>query len=214
MTFRKSYPDRASWLKGREAGLGASDAGIVLGISNYKSPIQLWKEKCGIAKSKEIEGNQRIDFGNAAEEPLRGMFRLMHPEYELTFEPFTILRQEGEYSFLFCTPDGELVEKATGIRGIYESKTATCLSKKDWMKWDHQIPRLYYAQICEQMFTGDFSFAVVWALLLNSVGDGTVRMYRFNRSDCEDDIQFVLQSTKKFWDYVQNRKMPPMTLSL
>lgn len=213
MTIRTTYGNREEWLVGRSHGLGASDIGVVLGVSNFKTPLQLWKEKVGAVVPKDISDNPRVQFGNDAEEPLRGMFRLMHPEYELSFEPYTILRQEGKYGFLTCTPDGELVEKATGRRGIYESKTGTCLSRADWAKWDHQIPKTYYAQILEQMFAGDFDFAVVWALLLNAENDASLRFYQFERSDREADIQYILPKAEEFWSRVETGTMPAQILN-
>lgn len=214
MITRTTYQNREEWLVGRSHGLGASDIGAVLGVSKFKTPIQLWQEKTGKVKASDISDNQRVQFGNDAEEPLRGMFRLMHPEYELTFEPFTILRPVGRYSFLSCTPDGELVERETGRKGIYESKTATCLSRADWEKWNYQIPQTYFAQIIEQMFCGEFSFAVVWALLLNAEGDGSLRAYRFERRDCEASIQDMLQKAEAFWGHVEAGTMPAQTLIL
>ena len=214
MITRTTYQSREEWLEGRLHGLGASDIGALLGVSKFKTPIQLWREKTGAVKAPDISDSQRVQFGNDAEEPLRGMFRLMHPEYELTFEPFTILRPVGRYSFLSCTPDGELVERETGRKGIYESKTATCLSRADWEKWNYQIPQTYFAQIIEQMFCGEFSFAVVWALLLNAEGDGSLRAYRFERSDCEARIQDMLQKAETFWRHVEAGTMPAQTLIL
>lgn len=214
MITRTTYPNRKEWLIGRSHGLGASDIGSVLGVSGFKTPIQLWKEKVGAVTPKDISDNPRVQFGNAAEEPLREMFRLMHPEYELTFEPFTILRPVGRYSFLSCTPDGELVELSSGRKGIYESKTATCLSRNDWEKWDRQIPKTYYAQILEQMFCGEFEFAVVWSLLLNADGDASLRAYKFERSDCESDIQFFLPRAEAFWRHVETGTMPSQILTL
>lgn len=40
----------SSWLKWRNEGIGASDAPIILGLSKYKSPKELWAEKIGEAK--------------------------------------------------------------------------------------------------------------------------------------------------------------------
>lgn len=211
--IRASFPDRETWLANRD-GIGASDLASAIGMSGFKTPLQLWKEKSGFAAPKDLSGNERVDFGNRAEAPLREMFRLMHPEYELTFEPFTILRQKGAYDFLFCTPDGELVEKETGKKGIYESKTATCLSCFDWDKWNCQIPKYYYTQICQQMYCGGFEFAVVWALLLNSDGDGTLRMYRFERTECEPDIQWMLPRAEQFWKHVREGTMPGLSLTV
>ena len=210
---RQVLSSREEWLAAR-VGIGASDCAGVLGMSGFKSPVELWKEKAGIVQPKGLSENRRVSFGNQAEEPLRHMFRLMHPEYGLTFEPYTILRRCGDYDFLFCTPDGELVEKSTGRKGVYESKTATCLSRADWERWNCQIPKAYYMQICQQMYCGNFDFAVVWALLLDQDGDASLRAYTFAREDCEADIEWMLPQTAKFWKNVQSGTMPSLKLSL
>lgn len=210
---RTQYANRKEWLQARKNGLGASDVSAALGISTFKSQIELWKEKTGKILQPE-ESNNRISFGNAAEDPLRSMFRLIHPEYSLTFAPFTILRPEGEFEFLSCTPDGELVENSTGRKGLYESKTSFCLGKRDWEKWNGKIPDLYYCQICAAVFVGDFEFAVCWALLMNTENDAELRMYKFERESMKEDIAFVVGGAKEFWGYVQKNEMPPIKLNL
>ena len=89
---RTSYPDRDTWLEARY-GIGASDLASAIGMSGFKTPLQLWKEKCGLVQPKDLSGNERVDFGNRAEEPLREMFRLMHPEFELRFTPYCGARE-------------------------------------------------------------------------------------------------------------------------
>ena len=36
-----------AWLQERKYGLGASDAGAVLGVNHWKTNYQLWEEKTG-----------------------------------------------------------------------------------------------------------------------------------------------------------------------
>lgn len=213
MVIRDTYPDRNSWLDARIGLIGASEISCVLGCG-FQSPISLWQEKMGHKTHPDLSDNDRVAFGNAAEEPLRAMFRLMHPEYELDFEPYTILRQEGDYSFLSDTPDGELIEIATGRKGLYESKTATCIKKAEWDEWREKVPQKYYCQICQGMFCGDFEFAVIWALLRNQDGDGELRYYRFDRADCEEDIEAIKEAGKKFYASLQNGTLPPNPLPM
>jgi len=35
------------WLEYRRLGIGGSDASVVCGINQYKSPVELWLEKTG-----------------------------------------------------------------------------------------------------------------------------------------------------------------------
>lgn len=38
---------REEWLQIRNRGLGSSDAAAAIGLSPYKSPLELWLEKTG-----------------------------------------------------------------------------------------------------------------------------------------------------------------------
>lgn len=205
-----TYPDRDSWLLGRN-GIGASEIGSVMG-AGFKTSLDLWRQKTGLEEAPDLSENARVQFGNLAEPPLRDMFRLMHPEYELEFTPFMVMRQEGEYSFLFDTPDGLLTEKSTGRRGLYESKTSTCISRADWDKWNCRVPDGYLYQVSQGMFCGDLEFAVIWALLLDKDGDGTLRAYHFERSECEGIIHNIKREGSAFWRCVKERRMPPQKI--
>lgn len=209
--MREVFPDRAAWLAGRTEGIGASEIASVIGCG-FKSGIQLWKEKTGMIKPKDISDDERVRFGNEAEDALRTMFRLIHPEYELSFTPYMVLRAAGSYSFLSCTPDGELVERETGKRGLYESKTATCMSKADWQKWWEKVPDAYLYQVCQGMFCGDYDFAIIWALIMDKEHDASLRMYRFEREDCFWQIEEIKQKGKAFWESVKSGTIPPIKL--
>lgn len=212
---RTIYENRDSWLAARADGLiGASEISCVMGVG-FQSSIQLWQEKMGYKKHPDLSDDERVAFGNAAEAPLRSMFRVMHPEYELDFTPYMIVRQaEGDYTFLSDTPDGELIERETGRRGLYESKTATCIKKAEWDEWREKVPQKYYCQICQGMYCGDYDFAVIWALLRNQDGDGELRYYHFERADAEDDIAAICEAGKKFYDAWQNGTLPPNPLPM
>lgn len=200
------YENREEWLSKR-SGLGASEAGAVCGWG-FKSKLELWEEKTGIRTPKDLSEDERVSFGNAVEEPMRALYRVMYPNYELAFEPFTVLRRSDHHEFMFYTPDGWLTEKESGRRGLWECKSATCSSRNDWEKWRDKIPQGYYTQILHGMFVGDFQYADLFAILLNQERDATIRRYHFERADCEADIQWLVQQETEFWDSVQTGKRP------
>ena len=203
--------DRAEWLEARKDGLGASDAAALLGLSPWKTNVQLWEEKCGLVIPEDIGDKPYVRYGNDAEPLLRSFFALDHPEYRVSFTPYKIIKHQ-DLPFITCTPDGELEERETGRRGIYESKTATCLSRADWDKWRGKVPDLYYAQICEQMFTGEYDYAVVWALLVNAEGDGEIRFYKFEKTECQTDIDYIIPKLEHFWKNNVLNGVPPAAI--
>lgn len=208
MTVWTSYKDREDWLAHRW-GIGASEAGSACGVG-FKSRLELWREKTGMVQPEDISGDSRVQFGNDVEEPLRALYRVMHPEHLLEFTPYTILRRDDdeEHAFMFSTPDGWLTEKATGRIGLYESKSATLLSAADYAKWRNRVPDGYYHQIMHSMYVGGFDFAVIFAILLNKEGDAEVRAYPFERTEVERDMMRMVEQETEFWRCVESQTMP------
>lgn len=81
--------DRAEWLEARKDGLGASDAAALLGLSPWKTNVQLWEEKCGLVIPEDIGDKPYVRYGNDAEPLLRSFFALDHPEYRVSFTPYS-----------------------------------------------------------------------------------------------------------------------------
>lgn len=207
-----TYESREEWLQNRQ-GIGASEAGAVCGYG-FRTPLQIWREKLNFDTPDDLSSNPRVQFGNDVEEPMRALFRVMHPEYQLDFTPFTVLRRDDHHTFMFYTPDGWLTEIGTGRKGLWECKSSTCLSANDWAKWKNQIPPGYFCQILHGMAVGDFEFAVLNAILMNKDGDAEIRCYEFDRADYEEDIAWLMQEETMFWNCVQRGDLPPQRLML
>lgn len=209
------YKDRAEWLEARKAGLGASDAPAFLGASPWKTNVQLWEEKCGLASPEDIGNNPAVKYGNDAEPLLRQLFALDHPEYGLSFTPYKIIRHQ-RYPFITCTPDGELLETGTARRGGLEIKTTEILSSVGWQHWKDRIPDNYYAQVCHQMLATGWEFVELLVQIKFTTASGEdrkeTRHYKIEREDASEDIALVEQEAVRFWRCVEQRKRPSLKL--
>lgn len=208
--LRLNFTDRESWLQGRGEGLGASDAGAVIGESPWMSTVQLWRQKIGAEEPKDLSGNEAVEQGNRLEPALRTMFAAMNPDMAVDYHQFDILAQRDR-PWLRATLDGELIDSA-GRHGILEIKTSTPSSAAGWAKWNNAIPRNYYAQILHQMLATGWDYAVLFACLFGIDGDATLRTYRFEREECEEDMEWLLKEEEQFWGYVQSGMMPPVKI--
>jgi predicted phage-related endonuclease len=56
-TIDRSRAD--DWFKARKKGIGGSDAAVVLGISPWKTPIRLWREKRNEVAEDDLIEKQR-----------------------------------------------------------------------------------------------------------------------------------------------------------
>lgn len=208
------HDSRDDWLFGRNKFIGASEAGAILGVG-FQSKIDLWKEKTGRAVRKSLEKNDAVQYGNRAENPLRNLFMAKHPELALHYRPYDYLYQE-ERPWLRATLDGEIYLYGTSNnRGILEIKTTTCSTKTDWQKWNGRVPDGYYAQICHQMLASGFNWAYLFAEITSvTTGFAELRQYYFDRSEMEEDIEYLLTEEEQFWTCVASDKMPSMPLRI
>lgn len=207
------HETREDWLAHRNGHLGASEAASVLGLTKWCTPTQLWRIKTNKCAPKDLSGNPNVAFGTKAEEHIRGLFMLLHPELKLDYHPYDFLYQT-ERPWLRATLDGELTEIETGERGILEIKSAECRGKSDWEAWNGKIPQNYFCQLMHQFSATGFDFAYLCAFLYNPQGRKELREYLFLRSDYENDIAYVVNEEEKFWHHVETDTMPPAILRI
>lgn len=206
-----------AWLEARKKGIQASEAAAVLGISPNMTAYDLYNLKIGKSKDKDLSDNERVAYGKAAEEYIRGLFGLDYPQYEITYRPFDIYRND-ELPFIGATLDGELFDLDTFESGVLECKTCLISSATLSAQWqDGKIPQHYYAQVLHQLAATGFSFACVAALLRYDI-DGekfSKIIYRhYRREDHEDEIAYLIEEETKFWDDVKNKHAPALKIDL
>lgn len=211
--FEIRCKNHADWLKARSAGLGGSDAAAVIGMNPYMTNIQLFEEKVGNAATEDISDKPYVRYGTEAEPYIRALFALDYPEYQVSNKEFTIYRSE-KHPFMQASLDGELVDQ-NGRHGILEIKTAIVSSAAKMVKWDHNIPDNYYCQVLHYMLVTGYDFAVVCAHLRNDWADDRptqVRHYHIERSEVEDDLDYLLEKENEFWQHVEAGKRPSLIL--
>lgn len=203
------------WHRLRLKGIGASEASAVIGCNPYMSNVDLWKIKTGRKAAADISSNAHVAYGHAAEGPLRELFALDHPKYEVTYGGAFDMVFNPEYPWLFATLDGRLKEIDTGRLGVYEGKTTEILKSIAREKWRDGVPQNYYVQLLHQLLATNFDFAVLHAQL-KRVWDGEIRVerrfYHVERAEVLEDLDYLLEKEFEFWGYVQRDEMPPLIL--
>lgn len=205
-----------AWLEERRYGLGGSDAGTLVGLNPWKTNVQLWEEKTGLREPEDISHKPYVQYGHDAEPHLRALFALDHPELRVTYEsPYKIIRND-KHPFIFCTPDGELEEIATGRRGGLEIKTTEIQNPSQWAKWKGRIPDQYYCQVIWQMIAADWEFVWLRAQLKWHTKEREMRLdireYLIERSDVPEDIEFIRDKGIRFWENVCKDQKPALIL--
>ena len=157
------------WLSARCAGIGGSDAACVLGMNKYKTNVQLWQEKTGVFKPKDISNKPAVAYGKNAEIHLRELFRLDFPQYDIEYHEYRMYAND-KYPFIFATLDGELTDES-GKKGILEIKTTTIQNSSQWDEWNLQIfetasIEMYFPcrKLCNVPSDNNFCFRIVFVL--------------------------------------------------
>lgn len=213
------FANRSSWLKARTR-IGGSDAAAVIGKSHWMSNIELWELKTGRRQSKDMSENELVEYGTKAEEHIRALFALDHPEWEVCYEPNN-LWTNPDFPFAHASLDGWLVTpenstKPPRERGVLEIKTAEIQNAQQAAAWKNRIPDYYYTQMLWNMAVTEADFGILVAQLKYKRDDDMYKITREYRipmdKNVRDDALYLLMQGRKFWEYVEKDERPALIL--
>lgn len=209
-----SPQNREDWLKARVNGIGASEAAAIVGMSPYKTNVELWEEKTGRRKQADISGKSYVQYGNDAEGHLRELFALDFTQYKVGYDQFGMIRNNPDCPFAFATLDGDLTDEKNR-RGVFEVKTTEIMRAGQWAEWKDKVPQHYYIQLMHQLLATMYDFSVLKAQI-KAWRDGElsiyIRHYFIERVDVQGDIDWLAEREKVFWNCVQNDIKPALIL--
>lgn len=189
--FDSKNATREEWLKVRKLGLGGSDMAAVLGLSPWRSPIDVWLDKTSDAV--EEKESEPMYWGNVLEEVVAQEFA-KRSGYKVRNNNFTL--QSEEYPYLLANIDREIVGLDAGL----ECKTANAFKANEWD--GDNVPDAYYIQCQHYMaVTGKSSW---WIACL--VGGNTFHYKEIKRN--EEVIAAIIDTGAAFWELVKNKTMP------
>jgi putative phage-type endonuclease len=196
----------------RAKSLGGSDVGALLGLSRYRSAVDVWMEKTG--KEIAIRDSLPLRFGQFAEEFVASEYALatglslashdaavIHPEYRYMHGHIDRFALNGDLPLI----DGD--GKINASR-ILECKTANPFAQSEWGEaGSDQVPLSYLVQC-------------VWYMMLTNIdrtdlavlfGNADFRIYEITR-DLELE-QMVLERAITFWEDHVLKDIPPPAAS-
>ena len=209
------------WYAIRKDHIGGSEAAAILGLSRWKSNVELWKEKTGLIQPKNI-ANERMEKGTKSEEYILKLFEIDHPEYEVIEYKNTVFVD----GFKIASVDGGLIEKSSKRKGGIEIKRVEPENKQMWDEWDGGIPQYYYCQVIHYFSTLDWDFFILKVRFVSKTLDEDdptgkrekikviEREYYFDRKEVEGDIKILNDEEARFMNFVKEKKQPPLKLPL
>ena len=205
-----------TWLKNRKKYIGGSDISCIMGLNPWKTNRQLYEEKKGLAESPDLSGNALVQYGTQAEEHIRALFALDHPELKVEYVPNNSWRNT-DYPFAACSLDGWTTDE-DGRQGILEIKTATITNGQQSNKWKDAIPDNYYCQVLFYLGVTGWEYVDLRANLKYDFPDSQLhiitRDYHIEKFDVEADIMTIMEEAAKFSESLKNNTPPPTLLTL
>ena len=184
----------------RSKYIGGSDIGAILGLSRFRSPLEVWMEKSG----KEVKklDSLPLRFGSFAEEFVASEYSRA-TGFDLTHDES--IHIHPDYSFMSAHIDRFVLEHDSPTpRRILECKTANPFASSDWGEaGSDEVPLSYLCQSVWYMAITNIN-KVDLAVLF---GNSDFRIYEITR-DLELE-NTVLQKANLFWSECVIKDTPP-----
>jgi putative phage-type endonuclease len=192
---------REDWLQMRRTGLGGSDIGAILGLSPYRTPVDVWAEKTG--RSPGQDETLQMRFGTYAEEFVSREYTVKTGNEVQRFT--SMLRHPvapvlGNVDRLVIPKGAKIASHKQEIRtdlGL-ECKTANAFAAFNSDDWGEegtdQIPPSYLVQCATYMALTGCS---LWDLAV-LFGNQEVRIYNLKR-DAELEGEIIARASE-WWD--------------
>ena len=196
---------REDWLNYRHSGLGASEVGIILGLDDYCSSLELWHYKTGAVRKFDVE-TMFMFMGREQEDLIAQLWQYWDGDEEGMIKNFRegkIIRKcqrvnayvcNPAYPWLFVSLDRKINKQGSKGEGTLELKT---ISGYEAEKWAAGLPPKYVTQVQTQMLVCEFGWGEMAILR-----DGRrLDVLPFERSD--GIMEHIITKTKAFWDSVE-----------
>lgn len=179
--------------------IGGGDAAAILGLSRYRTALQVWALKTGQIDPKDISEEMPVKLGNMLEETVCKLFeeetgKVLIPCSNTLFHP--------RYPFI----GGNLDKVVQGENALFEAKTTNSYKQSEWENED-EIPVEYQLQCHHYLIVTGFDRAYIGCLIGNRKF-----VWRIIERD-EKLLADILAKEVNFWNNFVVPKIMPMQIS-
>jgi putative phage-type endonuclease len=184
----------------RSKYIGGSDIGAILGLSRFKTPLEVWMEKTG-KETKKLD-SLPLRFGSFAEDFVAREysratgFELLHDE-SIYLHP--------EHSYMSAHIDRFVLNGGVSARSrILECKTANPFSSSEWGEiGSDEVPMSYLCQCIWYMAITGIDKTDLAVLF----GNSDFRIYEIDRDQALEAL--VIAKATTFWNEYVLKDIPP-----
>ena len=191
------YPTEAAWLAARKTGVGSSDTPILTGLSDFKSPWQLWAERVGLAELDPQETEYQ-KWGRRLQAPILAGYA--DETGRIVRNVQNVLYRDPARAWLIASPDGFIQQGGQDLAPV-EAKNVSSWKGEDW---EESAPPLYLVQVQHQLLVTRAEYAVLVAL----IGGNRLRHLEVRPNLRLQEV--ILEAVETFWTQVQREIPPPV----
>jgi len=193
---------RIDWLKLRQKGIGGSDVAAVLGLSKWKTPLQVYEEKIA-PEPIDTPMNDQMEAGIRLEETVAQWWADKHG---FDIQKDNKVRFHQKYPELLVNLDRIIISTNGRGTGVLECKTADAFYYNTWE--EGTIPDHYFCQVQHQFSVTGHKWGAIGLL----VGGNN-----FKSIDVEPDPGFIKMMNERlltFWHDHVVKRIPPTPSTL
>ena len=188
------------WFDWRKTGITASMIPVILGLSPYQTPYELWAELCGFKQADDLSNNYHVQRGIAQEPEARKWYE------ESMGRPYLPVCVEADHNTLFKASLDGLFGLTRQEREVLEVKCpcAKIFDEIASMQGNAPTFKMYAAQVQWQLNCGDSNKGKLFFYLRGRKPIGA----NIQRNDAF--IARAEEEALKFWQLVQDRVPPEL----
>jgi putative phage-type endonuclease len=176
------------WLDWRKNGIGSSDAPIIMGVSPWKTPFELWEEKTNRVKPEETS-NWAQERGNELEPIARAKFEL-----ECDMEMGPALCQHEDHPWCRASMDGWNPLHKIGLEIKFLGANDFKLAKDQGV-----VPEKYFPQIQHQFLVTGAKEIIFYGYFVDK---GAENHKGISVSvSCKPDIEYISKLAKAEYEF-------------
>lgn len=186
-----------NFLTQRKKGIGGSDIAAIIGVSKFKTALEVYLSKT--TDQPEQQG-EHLYWGHALENPIIDRF-IRDTGANVIRQPE--MRRHPDYEWAIANADA-LITNSDTIEAILEIKTSSAFKSREWGADDtDEVPIEYIAQVQWYMWIYNLQEAYIAAL----IGGNQYRQYHITRDD--ELIAMLAEKAQAFWQNHVIPRIPP-----
>ncbi|WP_289005359.1 lambda-exonuclease family protein [uncultured Kingella sp.] len=186
-----------NFLAQRKKGIGGSDIAAILGVSKFKTALDVYLSK---TTDQPEQKGEHLYWGHALENPIIDRF-IRDTGANVIRQPE--MRRHPDYEWAIANADA-LITNSDTIEAILEIKTSSAFKSREWGADDtDEVPIEYIAQVQWYMWIYNLQEAYIAAL----IGGNQYRQYHITRDD--ELIAMLAEKAQAFWQNHVIPRIPP-----